>query len=259
MTDALRRIVCLTAESFDLFDRLGASHLVAGVSAYSSDLPHARGKTIVSAFTTVRYDVIDALEPDLVVGFSDLQAEAAAELGRRGHNVLLTNQRSVNDILRTCRLLGRAAGLTEVSEPFVDELERRWRDSRAEAASRRDQPRVYFEEWDEPLISGIAWVGELIEAAGGVDIFADRRAGKAASERIVTSEEVLARRPDVILASWCGKPVCLDSIAARPGWHALPAVQRRALHELPGRLCLQPGPTLLLEGLPAIQGLLHQP
>jgi iron complex transport system substrate-binding protein len=205
----------------------------------------------VSAFTTANLPKILALNPDLVLTFSDLQAPIAAELIRAGVAVHAFNQRDVAGILAMIRTLGALVGATEKAERLAQSYEARLS---AVAASARGRPRqrVYFEEWDDPLIGGIGWVSELIEIAGGDDVFPNLRACKSATERIVTSEAVIAAAPDVVLASWCGKKVVRDKICSRPGWDAIPAVRTGRVIEIKSPLILQPGPAALTDGLDAI-------
>jgi iron complex transport system substrate-binding protein len=230
------RIVCLTEETVETLYLIGEERRIVGISGYTVRPPRARReKPRVSAFTSADIPKIVALRPDLVLTFSDLQADIATELIRRGIDVHAFNQRSVAEILAMIRTLGA----------LVD------------AAARADRrlshrPKVYFEEWDEPMISAIGWVSELIEAAGGSDIFADRAICKSAKERIVTAADVIARAPDIIVGSWCGKKFRPEKVIKRPGFDRVPAVQRGALHEIKSPLILQPGPAALTDGLAAL-------
>ena len=220
------------------------------MSGYTVRPPEARQKPRVSAFINARFDKIEALEPDLVLAFSDLQADIAAELVARGYTVVLFNQRSVAEILQMIRMLGGLVGRAERAESLASSLEAdldRIRDHGRRGLPTR--PRVYFEEWDDPLISGIQWVEELIEIAGGDPIFPELRDAKLAKDRIVASGEVVRREPDVIIASWCGKAVRKDRIASRAGWETLPAVQDGRIHEIKSAFILQPGPAALTEGV----------
>src|SRR2546421_2201170 len=217
------RIVCLTEETTETLYLLGEGDRVVGVSGYTVRPPEARQKPRVSAFINARFDKIEALTPDLVLAFSDLQADIAAELARRGYNVVLFNQRSVAEIFQMIRMLGGLIGRAERAEALASTLEAGLDRIRQQAAGLARRPRVYFEEWDDPLISGIQWVEELIEIAGGDPIFPELRHAKLAKDRIVQPEEVVRRAPDVIVASWCGKAVRKERIASRAGWGALPA------------------------------------
>jgi iron complex transport system substrate-binding protein len=198
-----------------------------------------------------------ALEPDLVLTFSDLQAEIAAALIREGVTVMAYNQRCVAGILAMIRHLGATVDAGERAEALAASYERRLAEV-AEAAP-ADGPVVYFEEWDEPMITGIGWVSELIGIAGGREAFPNRAGHAAARDRIVTSKQVIAAAPDVILASWCGKKVRPERIAARPGWDAVPAVREGRIHEIKSPLILQPGPAALTDGLDAILAALTPP
>jgi len=252
MIRAPRRIVCLSAEAADWLWRIGAWDSVVGVTAHFSPHPDTPPKPRVSSFSTARFDEIIALEPDLVITFSDVQATLAAELIKRGVPVLATNQRTVMEIEATLALLGRVVGREHEAEKCLREFRQRL----APVESNAPRPRVYFEEWNDPFISGIAWVSELIERAGGEDIFADFRQCRAAAQRVVTSEQVCGADPEVIIASWCGKPVHADEIAVRPGWEKITAVRAQRIYEMPGEDILQPGFRLVCgyEKLKAIIG-----
>jgi iron complex transport system substrate-binding protein len=228
---------------------LGAGDRVVGVSGYTVRPPEAREKPRVSAFLSAKFDKIEALEPDLILAFSDLQADLASELVRRGHTVVTFNQRSVAEILQMIRMLGGLVGLQARAEALAIELERGLDAIRAAAAHLPTRPRVYFEEWDDPLISGIRWVEELVEIAGGTPIFPHLRNGALAKDRIVTAEAVRDARPEVIFASWCGKKVQPARITGRPGWEALPAVRDGRVYEIKSTLILQPGPAALTDGV----------
>ena len=242
------RIVCLTEETTETLYLLGEGDRVVGVSGYTVRPPEARQKPRVSSFLHARYDRIEALKPDLVLAFSDLQAEITSELIRRGYPVFTFNQRTVEEILQMIRVLGGIVGCPEKGNALARELETGL-DHIRESAQRRHRPRVYFEEWDDPLISGICWVDELVEIAGGDPVFPELRHGRLAKERIVTSDQVIAAAPDIIIGSWCGKPVRRDRIAARPGWDRVPAIQAGQIHEIKSAYILQPGPAALTEGV----------
>ena len=253
------RLVCLTEETVETLYLLGESHRIVGVTGYAVRPPQVRReKPRVAAFTSADVPKILALHPDLVLTFSDLQAEIVAALLRAGLEVHAFNQRDVAGILRMIRTLGALVGAAAPAETLATALDQRLTAVR-QATAGRPRPRVYFEEWDEPMIAGIGWVSELIEIAGGEDVFADRRARPAARDRIVAPAEVLAARPEVILASWCGKKVRPERIAARPGWAALPAVAGGRLHEIKSPLILQPGPAALTDGLDALVAALWDP
>lgn len=242
------RIVCLTEETTETLYLLGEGDRVVGVSGYTIRPPEARRKPRVSAFLNARFSKIEALQPDLVLGFSDLQADIAAELIRRGHAVTVFNQRSVDGILQMIRVLGGLVGCADRAAQLSARLELEIDAFRAATAG-LGRPRVFFEEWDNPLISGIQWVEELVEIAGGEPIFPELRHAKLARDRIVTPEEVVRRNPDVIIASWCGKAVRKERIATRVGWHDVAAVRNAHIYEIKSTYILQPGPASLTDGL----------
>lgn len=244
-----RRIVCLTEETTETLYRLGMGDAIVGVSGYTARPPEARRKPRVSAFITARYDKIAALEPDLVLAFSDLQADIVAELVRRGYPVVTFNQRSVAEILQMIRMLGGLVGCQSAAESLAAELEAGLEAIRHSSRRLPHRPRVFFEEWDDPLISGIRWVDELVEIAGGDPLFPALRAGALARDRIVQPDAVRAAAPDLIVASWCGKKVQKSRIAARPGWAEVPAVQAGHIYEIKSTYILQPGPAALTEGV----------
>ena len=251
-----RRVVSLTEETTETLYRIGAGELVVGVSGFTVRPPEARRKPRVSTFLTADADAIVALRPDLVVGFSDLQADVARDLIRRGVAVLVTNQRSVAEILQTIRLVTAAVGRGEEGARLAAALEAGLLQVAAEAASLPRRPRAFFEEWPDPLISGIRWVSELIELAGGEDVCADTRGSQAAQGRIKTPEEVARRDPEVVIASWCGKKARREAIVGRPGWAEVRAVRDDQLYELPSAVILQPGPAALEDGVRALAAIL---
>jgi iron complex transport system substrate-binding protein len=251
------RIVCLTEETVETLYLLGEERRIVGISGYTVRPPRARReKPRVSAFISADIPKILALKPDLVLTFSDLQADIAAELIRRGIDVHAFNQRSVAEILGMIRTLGALIGAAARAERLAQDLADGVVRAKDRAALMPRRPKVYFEEWDEPMISGIAWVSELIEAADGSDIFADRAACKSAKERIVTAEDVIARAPDIIVGSWCGKKFRPEKVIKRPGFDRIPAVQRGALHEIKSPLILQPGPAALTDGLASLTAII---
>jgi iron complex transport system substrate-binding protein len=246
------RIVCLTEETVETLYLLGEQDRIVGVSGYAVRPPQVRReKPRVSAFISADIHKILALEPDLVLAFSDLQADIVADLIRAGVAIHVFNQRDINGILAMIRTLGALVGAAERAERLASTYEQRLAGI---AATERPQPRpkVYFEEWDDPLISGIGWVSELIEIAGGDDVLPALRFQQAAKDRIVSPDVVRAAAPDVILASWCGKKVVTDKIRQRPGWDAIPAVRDHRIVEIKSPLILQPGPAALTDGLDAI-------
>ncbi|WP_415716510.1 cobalamin-binding protein [Roseibium sp.] len=246
------RIVCLTEETVETIYLLGEEDRIVGVSGYAVRPARVRReKPRVSAFTSADIPKILALEPDLVLTFSDLQADIAAELIRAGIAVVAYNQRDIAGILAMIRHLGATIGQAAKADAMASHYEERL----AEVAARAEgQPRpvVYFEEWDDPLISGIKWVSELIEVAGGREAFPKQAEIGGARDRIVSSDEVIAAAPEVIIASWCGKKVRPEKIAARSGWDTIPAVRDGRIVEIKSPLILQPGPAALTDGLDAI-------
>jgi iron complex transport system substrate-binding protein len=243
------RIVCLTEETTETLYLLGEGDRVVGVSGYTVRPAEARRKPRISAFIHARFEKIEALEPDLVLGFSDLQADIAAELIRRGYAVLVFNQRSVAEILQMIRVVSGLVGCAERGDRLARGLENDLDAIRAVGDRFTIHPSVFFEEWDDPLISGIRWVEELVEIAGGAPIFPELRDAKLGKERIVSSEEVVRRNPDVIVASWCGKTVRRERIVARPGWDRVNAVREGHVYEIKSALILQPGPAALTDGV----------
>ncbi len=245
------RIVCLTEETTEWLYLLGEQDRIVGISGYTVRPRRARAeKPRVSAFLDGRVDRILELEPDLVVGFSDLQAVLADKLIRAGLNVLVTNQRSVAEIFATLRLIASIVGATDGAEAWIADCERRHRAIIAAAAVWPLRPRVYFEEWDEPMISAIHWVSELVAIAGGQDIFPELARQKMGRDRVVADAlEPVRRAPDLIIGSWCGKKFRPDRVAARPGWAQVPAVRNGQLHEIKSCDILQPGPAALTDGL----------
>ena len=246
-----RRIVCLTEEPTEVLYALGEQDRIVGISGFTVRPPVARReKPKVSAFTSAKIGEILELRPDFVVGFSDIQADIAAALIRNGVEVWISNHRSVEGILDYIRRLGALVGVAARADAYADAL-RSGLDAIAQDAARLERrPRVYFEEWDDPLISGIQWVAELVRIAGGDDIFPERAAEPLAKQRILENPgEVVARAPDIILGSWCGKKFQPGKVAARPGWEAIPAVRDGQLHEVKSPIILQPGPAALTDGV----------
>ena len=247
-----RRIVCLTEETVETLYLLGEQDRIVGVSGYAVRPPGVRReKPRVSAFTSADVPKILALAPDLVLTFSDLQADIAAALLREGLAVHAFNQRDVAGIFAMIRTLGALVGAADRADGLARSYEDRLAAIAADAPD-GPRPRVFFEEWDEPLISGIGWVSDLIAIAGGQDVFADRAAAQAARDRIVDPDAVIAAAPDVIVASWCGKKVRTERIAARPGWAQIPAVAAGRIVEIKSPLILQPGPAALTDGLDSL-------
>lgn len=243
------RIVCLTEETTETLYLLGEGDRVAGVSGYTVRPPEARSKPRISAFISARFDKIEALKPDLILAFSDLQADIVSELLRRGYPVVAFNQRSVGEILQMIRMLGGLIGCSDKADALAARLESGLQTIRERADRLPRRPRVFFEEWDDPLISGIQWVEELVEIAGGEPIFPELRHAKLGKDRILSADAVIERNPDVIVGSWCGKPVRKERIAARQGWDQIAAVRNGHIYEIKSTYILQPGPASLTEGV----------
>ncbi|MFK2904053.1 ABC transporter substrate-binding protein [Dyella ginsengisoli] len=261
MTDAFpQRIVCLTEEPTELLYALGEEHRIVGISGFTVRPPRARKeKPKVSAFTSAKIGEILALEPDLAIGFSDIQADIARELIKAGVEVWISNHRSVEGILAYIRRLGAMVGAHERAEAYAQRAEAHLAAVRAAAAALPRRPKVYFEEWDEPLITGIRWVAELVNLAGGDDIFPELAREPLAKQRILADgAPVIARAPDIILGSWCGKRFRPEKVAARPGWDTIPAVRDGELHEIKSPIILQPGPAALFDGLDAIHRVIER-
>jgi iron complex transport system substrate-binding protein len=253
------RIVCLTEETVETLYLLGEERRIVGVSGYAVRPPQVRReKPRVSAFISADFEKILALEPDLVLTFSDLQADIAAELIRRNVAVHAFNQRDVAGILAMIRTLGALTGAEAKADALAMSLELRLAEARARAAARRLRPRVLFEEWDDPIISGIGWVSELVEAAGGSDVFPELATNKNARDRIVSAEAVIAAAPDIIVGSWCGKKFVPAKVAARAGFDTVPAVRDGFVREIKSALILQPGPAALTDGLAALEAIVAE-
>ena len=253
------RIVCLTEETVETLYLLGEEHRIVGVSGYAVRPPRVRReKPRVSAFISADYEKILALEPDLVLAFSDLQADLVAELIRRNVAVHAFNQRDVAGILDMIRTVGALAGAQVNADALAASLADRLGKARTHANALPRRPRVYFEEWDDPMISGIKWVSELIEIAGGTEVFPALAGRKNAKDRIVASQNVIAAAPDIIVGSWCGKKFVPAKVAARAGFDAIPAVRTGWLREIKSPLILQPGPAALTDGLDALTTMFSQ-
>jgi iron complex transport system substrate-binding protein len=250
------RIVCLTEETVETLYLLGEDRRIVGVSGYAVRPPQVRReKPRVSAFISADVPKILALKPDLVLTFSDLQADIVAELIRANVAVHAFNQRDVAGIFAMIRTLGALVGAGEKADALAASLAARVNSIHERALALPHRPRVYFEEWDEPMISGLGWVSELIEAAGGVEVFPEIATRKNARDRIVQAADVIAARPDIIIGSWCGKKFVPGKVAARPGFAAIPAVANGWLREVKSTLILQPGPAALTDGLDALAGI----
>jgi iron complex transport system substrate-binding protein len=246
------RIACLTEETVETLYAIGAGDLVVGVSKYAERPPEVREKPRVSAFVKADFPAIEAVEPDLVLCFSDLQADIAAECARRGLTVVTFNQRSLAEILGVVLAVGALVGREPRAAALVETLRAHLERVAAAGKALPRRPRVHFEEWDDPLITAIRWVAELVEVAGGAYLFPERATGAAAKDRIVDPAEVARRDPEVILASWCGKAMRRETIVTRPGWGETAAVRAGRVHEVPSVEILQPGPAALTDGVDRI-------
>ena len=253
-----QRIICLTEEPTEVLYALGEERRIVGISGFTVRPPRARReKPKVSAFTSAKVDDILALTPDLAIGFSDIQADIAQALIKRGVEVWISNHRSVDGILGYVRRLGALVGAGERAERYARGLEAHVATVRELGAQLARHPRVYFEEWDDPQISCIRWVSELIGIAGGQDVFPERAAASLAKDRILADpQEVVRRSPDIIIGSWCGKKFRPERVAARAGWDVVPAVREAELHEIKSPIILQPGPAALTDGLDALHAIM---
>jgi iron complex transport system substrate-binding protein len=252
-----RRIVCLTEEPTEVLYAIGEQDRIVGISGFTVRPPRARKeKPKVSAFTSAKIAEILKLQPDFVIGFSDIQADIARELIKAGVEVWISNHRSVEQILEYIRRLGAIVGEAEKANAYADRAQRHLDAVQNAAARLAHRPKIYFEEWDDPLITGIRWVAELIRIAGGDDVFPERAEKSLAKDRIlVDPSEVIRRAPDIIIGSWCGKKFRPDKVAAREGWHSIPAVRNGDLHEVKSPIILQPGPAALFDGLDALHAI----
>lgn len=252
------RIVCLTEETTEWLYLLGQQHRIVGISGYTVRPRRARlEKPRIASFLDGRIDKIIALEPDLVIGFSDMQAALADKLIRAGLNVLITNQRSIAQIFATMRLVASMIGEQTAAERWIEQCQQRHLAIAARARDWPERPRVYFEEWDDPMISAIGWVSELIHIAGGQDVFAELGRHAGGRDRVIGDiAEPVRRAPQIIIGSWCGKKFRPERVAARPGWHAIAAVRDQRLYEIKSADILQPGPAALTDGLEQLHRLI---
>jgi iron complex transport system substrate-binding protein len=254
-----QRIACLSTEVVETLYALGAEDCIAGISGFTTRPERARReKPKISGFTSAKIDRILAVEPDLVIGFSDLQADICRDLAAAGIEIMLFNQRDVAGILRTLKVLSVLVERQDAGRRLIADLQARVDAARAHAAQRTYRPKVYFEEWDSPLISGVGWVSELIAIAGGEDAFADLAMHKAAKQRIIADDDVVRRAPDIIIGSWCGKKFRPETLCARPGWETIPAVRSGMVVEIKSADILSPGPAAITEGLPQIAALIDR-
>jgi iron complex transport system substrate-binding protein len=259
MSTLPQRIVCLTTETVEVLYMLGEQDRIVGISGYTTRPAIARKeKPKVAAFTTAKIEKILALKPDLVLGFSNLQADIASALIKAGVEVHVFNQRSVQDILRMILTTGRLVGASEKAEKIVQEIEDQIEQIRKTTSSLPRTPKVYFEEWDDPMMCSIRWASELIAIAGGEDCFPELSQYHSARERTVSPAQVLARMPDIIIGSWCGKKFQPEQVTARDGWEQIPAVKNNMVFEIKSADILQPGPSLFTHGLHQLQSIIQQ-
>jgi len=248
-----KRIICLTEEFTETLYLLGREDLIVGISGFTVRPPQARKtKPKVCTFIEANYEKIYSLKPDLIFAFSDLQAEIVKELIKNGMNVFCFNQRSVEDILSMMRMIGAVIGENKKAEKLVNSIQKKLEIIYKVSQKIKKKPKVYFEEWDEPMISGIQWVEEIIEICGGETIFPELRRCSLAKDRFVKSEDIIERNPDIILASWCGKGVKINKIRSRLGWESINAVKNNKIYEIKSSVILQPGPASLTDGVKII-------
>lgn len=252
-----QRIVCLTSETTEIAFRLGAGARIVGVPGYAMRPPEAASKPKVGGFTSINTEEVLQLEPDLVLSFSDLQKDIVRDLLGAGVNVLALNQRSVQETLDSIALVGRAIGCETKAASLVEEMGKAIAEIRIKGQALPRHPRVYFEEWDDPMISGIGWIGEMIEIAGGEDVLPELRKKKSAGERIVDGDLLIERNPEIILAAWCGKRVDEEAIRLRPGWDRITAIRNNRVYAVEDELFLSPGPSLV-EGLKTLHQTIRQ-
>lgn len=250
-----QRIVCLSTEAVETLYLLGAEERIAGISGFATRPARARKeKPKLSGFSSARIERILAVQPDLVIAFSDLQADIVRELIRAGIEIHVFNQRSLAGILDTIRTVAALVDRSRAGERLVADLQGRLDAARLRARAIARRPRVYFEEWNDPLISGIRWVSQLIEAAGAEDCFAEESRHPSARERIIGDpSDVIRRAPDIIVGSWCGRKFRPEQVRDRPGWNAMPAVRDNQLHEIKSADILSPGPSAITEGLAQLE------
>ena len=247
------RIICLTEETTETLYLLGEQERIVGISGFTHRPPEARKqKPKVSAFVEADIPKIEALSPDLILAFSDIQADITRELVARGHNVYTFNQRSLAEILQAIVLIGSLVGKQKEAEVLAANLRARLEELKRVATQLPRRPRVYFEEWPDPMISGIRWVSELVELVGGDDIFVEKSRGSLAKQRFVSSQDVIDANPDVVIASWCGKKVKRQQILAREGWEDIAAIANERVYEINSTIILQPGPAALTAGVDAM-------
>ncbi len=241
-----QRVICMTEESVEWLYRLGAEDKIVGVSTYAVRPEEVKNKTVISSFTHANLKKIISLKPDLILGFSDIQKEIARDLIGAGLNVFITNQRSLDEILATLQMIAALVGKSEEAKPWLNQFKTQLLERRARQWKRR--PRVYIEEWDEPLITGIRWFSELVELSGGEPIFKEKSEGSLAKDRFVTLDEIAAANPEKILACWCGKKVDIQQIKSRPELSQVDAIKNNQIYDCPPEIFLQPGPALFFDG-----------
>lgn len=253
------RIICLTEETTEFIYALGEDERIVGISGFTMRPPSARKtKPKVSTFIDADYELINSLKPDLILAFSDLQADISKELIKQGHTVTTFNQRNISEILRAMLMIGSLLGCEDKAKKLIKKYEDKIEDVRSKSKLIKNKHKVYFEEWYDPLISGICWVSELIEIAGGVDIFSELRNQHAAKNRIVKPKDVIERNPDIIIGSWCGKMFKPEKVLNRKGWDKIEAVKNSRIYEVKSTIILQPGPASLTEGLDAIKEIIDK-
>jgi len=255
-----RRIACLSTEAVETLYALGADELIVGISGFTVRPARARAeKPKISGFSSSRIERILAVKPDLVIGFSNMQADICRDLAAAGIEVHLFNQRDTAGILRMVRVLAMLTDRKEAGEQLVADLQAAMASTASQTSAGTVRPRVYFEEWNDPLISGIGWVFDMISLAGGDDIFADLAAHSSARERIIADPaEVIRRAPDIIIGSWCGKKFRADTVCGREGWDAIPAVRDGMVFEIKSADILSPGPSAITEGLPQLADIISR-
>jgi len=259
MNSLPQRIICLTTETVEVLYMLGEQDRIVGISGYTTRPAIARKeKPKVAAFTTAKIDKILDLKPDLVLGFSNLQADIAAELIKAGIEVHVFNQRSIEGILRMIVTTGRLVGATEQAVDIVNDIQKQIATARKTASALPRKPKVYFEEWNDPMMCSIRWAAELIDIAGGEDCFPELSQFHSARDRVVTPDQVLARMPDIIIGSWCGKKFQPDEVVSREGWTAMPAVKNKMIFEIKSADILQPGPSVFTHGLNQLEAIMQQ-
>lgn len=254
-----QRIVCLTTEPTEVLYLLGEQHRIVGISGFTTRPAIARKeKPKVAAFTSAKIDKILELKPDLVIGFSNLQADIAASLIRAGVEVHIFNQRSIEQVLNMIAAVGALVGASDKADRLIAELENTMNQARKSASLLPAKPKVYFEEWNDPLIGSIRWASELIEMAGGEDCFPELSQFHSAKDRVIQADQVIERQPDIIIGSWCGKKFQPEQVTAREGWSEIPAIKNGFVIEIKSADILQPGPSLIMHGLKQVQAIIQK-